>query len=90
VLDSPQDPLPAGSRRRRSFRVGLRFTRRAKKCVELALREARRLGHDQIAPEHILLGIIREADGLACQILAAKQPVADLRDRLLAELDKAA
>lgn len=90
VLDIPHATAASGSRRRTSFRIGLRFTRRAKKCVELALRETRRLGHDQIAPEHILLGIIEEAGGIAAQILAGKQPLGKLRNRLLAELDKAA
>jgi len=45
------------------------FTPRAKKCLELALREALQLGHDYIGPEHVLLGIIREGEGVAAQIL---------------------
>lgn len=46
------------------------FSSRAKKVLELSLREAIRLKHNFIAPEHILLGIVRERNGLACQILA--------------------
>jgi ATP-dependent Clp protease ATP-binding subunit ClpA len=45
------------------------FSPRAKKVLELALREAIRLKHNYIASEHILLGIIREGNGLACRIL---------------------
>jgi len=45
------------------------FTPRAKKILELALREARRLGHRYIGTEHILLGIVREAEGVAAQVL---------------------
>ncbi len=45
------------------------FTPRAKKCLELSLREALQLGHDYIGPEHVLLGIIRESEGVAAQIL---------------------
>jgi ATP-dependent Clp protease ATP-binding subunit ClpA len=46
------------------------FSPRAKKVLELSLREAIRLKQNFIAPEHILLGILREGNGLACQILA--------------------
>jgi ATP-dependent Clp protease ATP-binding subunit ClpC len=45
------------------------FTPRAKKVLEYALREALSLGHNHIGPEHILLGLIREDDGVAAQIL---------------------
>ena len=45
------------------------FTPRSKKVLELALRESLRLGHDYIGPEHILLGLIRERDGVAAQVL---------------------
>jgi ATP-dependent Clp protease ATP-binding subunit ClpC len=45
------------------------FTPRAKKVLELALSEARQLGHDYIGTEHILLGLIREGDGVAAQVL---------------------
>jgi ATP-dependent Clp protease ATP-binding subunit ClpC len=46
------------------------FTPRAKKVLELALREALQLGHDYIGTEHILLGLLREGDGVAVQMLA--------------------
>jgi hypothetical protein len=45
------------------------FTPRTKKVLELALRESRQLGHDYIGTEHILLGLIREGDGVAAQVL---------------------
>ncbi|HEX7993812.1 MAG TPA: Clp protease N-terminal domain-containing protein, partial [Streptosporangiaceae bacterium] len=47
----------------------LPFTPRSKKVLELSLREAMRLGHHQIGTEHLLLGIIREGEGLAAQVL---------------------
>jgi ATP-dependent Clp protease ATP-binding subunit ClpA len=45
------------------------FTPRAKKSLELALREALGLGHNYIGTEHILLGLVRENDGVAARIL---------------------
>ena len=45
------------------------FTPRAKKVLELSLREALQLGHTYIGTEHILLGLIREGDGVAAQVL---------------------
>ena len=47
------------------------FTPRAKRVLELALRESVSLGHMYIGSEHILLGLIREGSGLAAQILTA-------------------
>jgi ATP-dependent Clp protease ATP-binding subunit ClpA len=46
------------------------FTPRAKKVLELSLREAVALGHDHIGPQHILLGILREGEGVAARLLA--------------------
>ena len=46
------------------------FTPRAKKVIKLALREALQLGHPYIGTEHILLGLIREGEGVAAQVLA--------------------
>lgn len=81
ILDQPPAGLPAGR---------LPFTARAKKCLELALREARRLGRDSLTPEHILLGLIREGRGIAAQVIVTKAPLDTVRQRLLAELDPAA
>src|SRR5438093_2823997 len=45
------------------------FTPRSKKVLELSLREALQLGHNYIGTEHILLGLIREGEGVAAQVL---------------------
>jgi ATP-dependent Clp protease ATP-binding subunit ClpC len=47
------------------------FTPRAKRVLELSLRESSQLGHDYIGTEHILLGLIREGHGVAAQVLVA-------------------
>jgi ATP-dependent Clp protease ATP-binding subunit ClpC len=47
------------------------FTPRAKKSLELSLREALTLGHNYIGTEHLLLGLIREGEGIGCQALQA-------------------
>ena len=60
------------------------FTPRAKKTLELSLREALQLHHNYIGTEHILLGLIREGDGVAAQLM--KQH-ADLLAIRLAVLD---
>ena len=90
VSQLPAPPASRGGlfgRRRGSGRFGPR----AKKVLELALREAIRLRHNYIGPEHILLGILREGDGLAAKILtAAGLTLDDLRRQVLAGLDKAA
>ena len=52
------------------------FTPRAKKVLELSLREALQLGHNYIGTEHLLLGLIREQDGVGAQVL--KKFVGDL------------
>ena len=49
--------------------VHIPFTPRAKKVLELSLRESLQLGHDYIGTEHILLGLLREGDGVAAQVL---------------------
>jgi ATP-dependent Clp protease ATP-binding subunit ClpC len=45
------------------------FTPQAKKAIELSLRESQQLGHSYIGTEHILLGLIREGEGVAAQVL---------------------
>ena len=54
------------------------FTPRAKKVLELSLREALQLGHGYIGTEHILLGLLREGDGVAVKVLTrmGAQPAA--------------
>jgi ATP-dependent Clp protease ATP-binding subunit ClpA len=63
----------------------LPFSPRSKKVLELSLREALRLKQNFIAPEHIALGILRERQGLAAQILAGRN--VDF-DRLRADLER--
>jgi ATP-dependent Clp protease ATP-binding subunit ClpC len=48
------------------------FTPRAKKVLELSLREALQLGHNYIGTEHILLGLVAEGEGVAGQVLARR------------------
>jgi hypothetical protein len=63
------------------------FTPRAKKVLELALREALHLGHNFLGTEHILLGIIREGAGVAAQVLVKLgADLNQLRDHVLALL----
>jgi hypothetical protein len=61
VVGKGQHPLPGH----------IPFTPRSKKVLELSLREARQLGHDYIGTEHILLGLVREGEGVAAQVLAS-------------------
>jgi dihydroneopterin aldolase len=53
------------------------FTPRSKKVLELALREAMQLGHNYIGTEHILLGLARESEGVASQMLSSMGVTAD-------------
>lgn len=65
------------------------FTPRAKKVLELALREALRLGHNFLGTEHIVLGLIRERDGVAAQVLAKRGIDLDqLRETVLTRLEE--
>src|SRR5262249_46505489 len=61
------------------------FTPRAKKVLELSLREALALHHKYIGTEHILLGLLREGDGVAAQIL--KERAGDLLKVRMAVID---
>lgn len=67
------------------------FTPRAKKVLELSLREALRLHHNEIRTEHVLLGLLREGQGLAALLLVARGLSLDeLRRRVLERLGNAA
>ncbi len=59
------------------------FTPRAKKTLELALREAQQLRHNYIGTEHIVLGLIREGDGVAAQILKEHGSLMAIRGAVL-------
>ena len=66
-----------------------RFTDRTRRVIVLAQEEARTLGHNYIGTEHILLGLIREGEGVAAQVLgnlggdlnSVRQQVVELLDR---------
>jgi ATP-dependent Clp protease ATP-binding subunit ClpC len=60
------------------------FTPRAKKVLELSLREALTLGHNYIGTEHILLGLVREREGVGAKVLAQLgAPLPDVKKRVL-------
>jgi ATP-dependent Clp protease ATP-binding subunit ClpC len=63
------------------------FTPRAKKVLELSLREALQLKNNYIGTEHVLLGLIREGEGIAAQILAAKYPLDRVRAEVLTQIE---
>ena len=70
-LPRDAEPKRRGGPFRRFYAAGhTPFSPRSKKVLELSLREAVRLKHNFIALEHIMLGILREGEGLAMQILA--------------------
>ena len=66
------------------------FTPRAKKTLELALREALQLHHNYIGTEHILLGLIREGEGVAAQVLKQHADLTAVRAAVLDLLPAAA
>jgi ATP-dependent Clp protease ATP-binding subunit ClpA len=70
-LDRPRDR--GGARRRCAPGPGrIPLTCRSKKVLELAVREARHLGHGSIGTEHLVLALVGERSGLAAEILAAR------------------
>ncbi|MGH9180174.1 MAG: Clp protease N-terminal domain-containing protein [Acidimicrobiales bacterium] len=70
---------------------GTPFTPRAKKALELALRESLRLRHRFIGPEHVLLGVLREGRGAAVTVLVGHGVALDaLRDDLVSALGQVA
>ncbi len=66
-----------------------RFTGRARRAVILATEEARSRGHESVGPEHLLMGILRDSDGMAVKVIERLQvPPETLRaevDRLMSE-----
>jgi len=95
ALDRGFSSQPCGRRRgrRRKTLTGtfghIPFTPRAKKVLELSLREALHFGHNYIGPEHVLLGLLREGQGLAAQILVRRGLSIDsIRAQVLEELGK--
>ena len=77
---------PVKRRRGLGWRSSRPFTPRAKKVVELGLREALGLGHGYIGTEHLLLGLVSEGRGVAAQILAERVDLRTLRSKVIHEL----
>jgi ATP-dependent Clp protease ATP-binding subunit ClpC len=67
VRERVEDIVPPGQVEVRTGHIP--FTPRAKKVLELSLSEAKLLGHRYIGTEHILLGLLREGEGVAAQVL---------------------
>jgi ATP-dependent Clp protease ATP-binding subunit ClpA len=89
ALDPPPEPGPRGLFRRRSD-AHLPFSARAKKVLELSLREAIHLRAREIRAEHILLGLLRDSGGLAARVIADAGVSSDLRERTVDALRRAA
>ena len=67
VRERVEDAVPPGQDERPTGHIP--FTPRAKRVLELSLSEAKLLGHRYIGTEHILLGLLREGEGVAAQVL---------------------
>jgi ATP-dependent Clp protease ATP-binding subunit ClpC len=70
VRQRVEDAVPPGQNPPRPA-AHIPFTPRAKRVLELSLSESKVLGHRYIGTEHILLGLLREGDGVAAQVLVA-------------------
>ncbi len=70
-LDSVRSEIEKliGKGDQRSGPQGVNYTPRAKKVIELAIEEGQSLGHNYVGTEHLLLGLIREGEGIAAQVL---------------------
>src|SRR5262249_22962541 len=81
IGEAAADSVPSGH---------IPFTPRAKKVLEMALREALELGHNYIGTEHILLGLLREGEGVGAQILVRRgAALPAVRQRVVSALNKA-
>jgi ATP-dependent Clp protease ATP-binding subunit ClpA len=86
--DNVRDALEAVVGRGKASPGGhIPFTPRAKKVLELSLREALQLKHNYIGTEHILLGLLREGEGRAAQILVDRHPLDRIRDEVHARIE---
>jgi ATP-dependent Clp protease ATP-binding subunit ClpA len=80
--DYALDSLPGGRRR---------YAPRTKKVIELGLRESLRLKQRHVGTEHLLLGLIREGEGLAAKVIVdSGVSLSTLRDTIVAEINRAA
>ncbi|TCZ67509.1 ATP-dependent Clp protease ATP-binding subunit [Paenibacillus albiflavus] len=69
-LEKIQDEVEALIGRGQEQPTNIAYTPRAKKVIELSMDEARKLGHTYVGTEHILLGLIREGEGVAARVLS--------------------
>jgi len=84
TVDSAREEVAARVGRGKKGPAGhIPFTPRAKKTLELSLREALALKHKYIGTEHILLGLIREGEGVAVQIMREHADPAEIRTAVL-------
>jgi ATP-dependent Clp protease ATP-binding subunit ClpA len=85
TLDSARQEVEEAVGRGKKAPAGhIPFTPRAKKTLELSLREALAIKHNYIGTEHILLGLIREGEGVAAQLMRNHGDLADIRAAALA------
>lgn len=82
ALDKITEIVPAGDA---VIKGPIPFTPRAKKAIEMALREALQLGHNYIGTEHLLLGLIREGETAASEILASEGIDIDIARKAILE-----
>src|SRR5690554_137120 len=68
-LEKIQDEVESLIGRGQEQPTNIAYTPRAKKVIELSMDEARKLGHTYVGTEHILLGLIREGEGVAARVL---------------------
>ena len=81
VRQRVEDAVPPGQYSRPGH---IPFTPRAKKVLELSLSEAKLLGHRYVGTEHLLLGLLREGEGVAAQVLGALGADLDgIRERVI-------
>jgi ATP-dependent Clp protease ATP-binding subunit ClpA len=88
-IDAFDNALHRSGRRKRR-RGHIPFARSSKKALELALREAIHHGDREIRSEHLLLGILRGADGTTTELVAEHVPATQLRGAIVDLLDEAA
>jgi ATP-dependent Clp protease ATP-binding subunit ClpA len=93
ALERPPAPCRRrwGRRRCQHTAGGVRLTPRAKKVLEISLRQALALRHDYIGTEHLLLALLREGEGLAVQVLTGLGfDLAVLRAQVMARIGRVA
>ena len=64
-----------------------RFTQRAQRAIDLSLEAAEKLGHEVVGSEHILLGLIREKDGIAAKVLGKLGLTSKILEKRIIEIE---